>query len=77
MSDQRVTVFLLDLHERGMLAGATPEESFEIKCDLDNNPDFERDLGHLIIEIGVAPSKPFEFVLLRVGRVRDALEVVD
>jgi Bacteriophage tail sheath protein len=72
-----VTIFLLGLHERGMLAGATPEESFEIKCDLDNNPDAERDLGRLIIEIRVAPSKPFEFVVLRVGRVRDALEVTD
>ena len=60
-----------------MLAGATPEESFEIKCDLDNNPDAERDLGRLMIEISVAPSKPFEFVVLRVGRVRDALEVTD
>ena len=29
------------------------------------------------IEISVAPSKPFEFVVLRVGRVRDALEVTD
>jgi hypothetical protein len=72
-----ITVFLLELHENGMLAGADPEESFVIQCDLDNNPAPERDLGRLIVEIGVAPSKPFEFVVLRVGRVRDALEVTD
>ncbi len=72
-----ITVFLLGLHEAGMLAGATPDESFVVKCDLDNNPQAERDLGHLIVEIGVAPSKPFEFVVLRVGRIRDALEVTD
>ncbi len=67
-----VTIFLLGLHEAGMLAGATPEESFYVQCDLDNNPDSERDLGRLLIEIGVAPTKPFEFIVLRVGRVRDS-----
>jgi phage tail sheath protein FI len=72
-----ITIFLLGLHEAGMLAGATPDESFVVQCDLDNNPPAERDLGHLVVEIGVAPSRPFEFVVLRVGRVRDALEVTD
>jgi phage tail sheath protein FI len=72
-----VTFFLLGLHEAGMLAGATPEESFVVQCDLDNNPQSERDLGRLIIEIGVAPSKSFEFIVVRVGRVNDAIEVTD
>jgi phage tail sheath protein FI len=70
-----VTMFLLGLHEEGMLAGATPDESFYVQCDLDNNPDQTRELGQLIVEIGVAPALPFEFVILRVGRVRDSLEV--
>ena len=72
-----ITFFLLGLHEAGMLAGATPEESFVIQCDLDNNPQSERDLGRLIVEIGVAPSKPFEFIVVRVGRVNDTIEVTD
>jgi hypothetical protein len=70
-----VTFFLDALHEAGMLAGATPEESFYVRCDLDNNPADTRDLGELVIEVGVAPAQPFEFVVLRVGRVRDSLEV--
>ena len=52
-----------------------PDESFYVQCDLDNNPDQTRELGQLIVEIGVAPTLPFEFVVLRVGRVRDSLEV--
>ncbi len=72
-----VTMFLLGLHEAGMLAGARPEESFYVKCDLDNNPASERDLGRLVVEIGVAPSTPFEFIVLRVGRVHEALEVTE
>lgn len=70
-----VTFFLDALHEAGMLAGATAEGSFFVRCDLDNNPPEQRDLGQLLVEVGVAPSQPFEFVVLRVGRVRDSVEV--
>ena len=70
-----VTLFLLSLHEAGMLAGGAPEESFLVQCDLDNNPQAQRDLGQLLVEISVAPAKPFEFVVVRVGRVGGALEV--
>ena len=71
------TFFLDSLHEAGMLAGSVPEESFFVRCDLDNNPAAQRELGQLVIEIGVAPAQPFEFVVLRVGRVHDSLEVRD
>lgn len=70
-----VTLFLLSLHEAGMLAGGAPEESFLVRCDLDNNPQAQRDLGELLVEFSVAPAKPFEFVVVRVGRVGGALEV--
>ncbi|MDQ4054022.1 MAG: phage tail sheath subtilisin-like domain-containing protein [Actinomycetota bacterium] len=70
-----VTFFLDGLHEAGMLAGDTAEESFFVKCDLDNNPQAQRDIGQLLIEVGVAPVQPFEFVLLRVGRVTDSIEI--
>jgi Bacteriophage tail sheath protein len=70
-----VTIFLLGLHEAGMLAGATADESFYVRCDPDNNPASETELGRMIVEIGVAPAQPFEFVVVRVGRVHDSLEV--
>lgn len=70
-----VTFFLDTLHEAGMLAGNTAEESFFVRCDLDNNPPESRELGRLVLEVGVAPSQPFEFVVLRVGRVTHSIEV--
>jgi phage tail sheath protein FI len=70
-----VTFFLDSLHEQGMFAGATAEESFYVRCDLDNNPPEERDLGRLLVEVGIAPAQPFEFVVVRVGRVSDSVEV--
>jgi phage tail sheath protein FI len=72
-----ITFFLVGLHESGALAGATPDESFYVKCDLENNPASSRDLGQLIVEVGIAPSKPFEFIVVRVGRVREAFEVTE
>ncbi len=70
-----VTFFLDSLQEQGMFAGATAEESFFVRCDLDNNPPEERGLGRLLVEVGVAPAQPFEFLVLRVGRVSDSIEV--
>jgi len=34
-------------------------------------------LGELIVEIGVAPTLPAEFVAFRIGRVGDSLEVTE
>lgn len=70
-----VTGMLMSLHESGALVGETPAESFYIKCDLDNNPQSSRDNGQLIMEIGVAPTVPFEFIILRVGRLHESFEV--
>lgn len=69
------TMFLLGLHEAAMLAGATPEESFTVQCDSGNNPSDLTDLGELLLEVGVAPVVPFEFIVVRVGKVSDSLVV--
>jgi hypothetical protein len=69
------TMFLLGLHEAGMLAGTTPEESFTVQCDSGNNPSDVTDLGEMLIEVGVAPVVPFEFIVVRVGKVSDSLVV--
>jgi phage tail sheath protein FI len=69
------TMFLLGLHEAGMLAGATPEASFTVECDSGNNPADLTDLGELLLEVGVAPVVPFEFIVVRVGKVSDSLVV--
>jgi phage tail sheath protein FI len=63
-----LTTFLLALWQRGALAGASPAQAFFVKCDEQNNPSSTRERGELHIDVGVAPSKPFEFVVLRVGR---------
>jgi hypothetical protein len=72
-----VTNFLLSLWQRSALAGASPEEAFFVKCDDENNPPASRELGELHLDIAVAPSQPFEFVVLRVGRVDNEFSITE
>jgi len=70
-----ITALLLLLHERGALKGATPEESFFVRCDEVTTPRDERDGGRLIALVGIAPAAPCEFIVLRVGKQRNTLAV--
>jgi hypothetical protein len=63
-----VSAFLRTVWRSGALFGATPEEAFYVKCDEELNPPEERDLGRLIIEVGLAPVKPAEFVIFRISQ---------
>jgi hypothetical protein len=60
-----VGAFLTRQWREGRLFGQTPEEAFYVKCDEELNPPDRRDNGELIIEIGLSPVKPAEFVIFR------------
>jgi uncharacterized protein len=70
-----ITSFLLVLWQRGALAGNSAAEAFFVKCDDEINPPEQREIGQLLAVVGVAPSQPFEFIVLRVGRVNNAFEI--
>jgi phage tail sheath protein FI len=60
-----VTAFLKLVWRSGALFGATPEEAFFVACNEALNPPEVRDQGVLVIQIGMAPVKPAEFVMLQ------------
>ena len=64
--NRNITAFLLRVWRDGALFGSTAEEAFFVKIDRENNPPEVRDAGQLIIEVGVAPVKPAEFVIIRI-----------
>lgn len=68
-------VFLNGLFQAGTLAGASPKEAFFVKCDEENNPPEVVALGQVITEIGFAPERPAEFVLVTIKRSPGALSV--
>jgi uncharacterized protein len=63
-----VTNFMTMVWRDGALFGNTPGEAFYVKCDDELNPPASRDLGRLIVEIGMAPVKPAEFVIFRISQ---------
>jgi phage tail sheath protein FI len=63
-----INEFLLRVWRDGALFGATSDQAFFVKCDGDNNPPEVRDAGQLIVDIGIAPVKPAEFVVFRIAQ---------
>ncbi|MEX2631491.1 MAG: phage tail sheath subtilisin-like domain-containing protein [Tistlia sp.] len=62
-----VANFLTDVWRDGALEGTKPEEAFFVKCDRTTMTQTDIDNGRLICVIGVAPVKPAEFVIIRIG----------
>ncbi|MSP70988.1 MAG: phage tail sheath family protein [Myxococcales bacterium] len=60
--------FLIRLREKGMLTGSTPEEAFYVKCDEETNAPEDVDRGMMISEIGLAITRPVEFIVFRVAQ---------
>jgi uncharacterized protein len=63
-----VGAFLNLVWRDGALMGATPEEAYFVKCDSETNPQEVIDAGQVIIVVGIAPVKPAEFVIFRIGQ---------
>jgi phage tail sheath protein FI len=67
-----LNAFLRGLWRDGALFGATAEQAFFVKCDAETNPPDSIDEGKLVVEVGIAPVKPAEFVIFRISQFKDA-----
>lgn len=63
--------FMRELHARGALAGARPQDGYFVRCDNSNNPPPSVDAGRLVVDVGVAPVEPLEYIVLRLARGDD------
>jgi phage tail sheath protein FI len=63
-----ITNFLIRVWRSGALMGATEDEAFFVKCDRTTMTQDDIDNGRLICYIGIAPVKPAEFVIFRIGQ---------
>ncbi len=66
----RLTIegFLYDVWRTGALLGAKPEDAYFVRCDRTTMSQSDLDNGRLVCLIGVAPTKPAEFVIFRIGQ---------
>jgi phage tail sheath protein FI len=64
-----ITSFLTLLWRNGALMGTTPEQAFYVKCDEETNPPEVVEAGQLVVEVGLAPLRPAEFIVFRIGQM--------
>ncbi|WP_255486990.1 phage tail sheath family protein [Mucilaginibacter sp. SP1R1] len=63
--------YLTNLWRQGALAGPKPEQAFYVKVGLGQTMTFDDILnGKMIIEIGMAPVRPAEFIILRFSQIQ-------
>jgi len=65
---QTIEDFLLNEWKNGALLGTKPEEAYFVRCDRTTMTQNDLDNGRLICLIGVAPVRPAEFVIFRIGQ---------
>src|SRR5262249_55846727 len=61
-----VDEFLKRLWADGYFSGNNPEDSYFVKCDGTTTTAEERAVGQLVMEIGVAPAIPTEYIIFNV-----------
>ncbi|HEY0606873.1 MAG TPA: phage tail sheath subtilisin-like domain-containing protein [Herpetosiphonaceae bacterium] len=72
-----VSGFLDRLWQRGMLDGDTAEAAYSVTCDATTNPPEEIERGRIICQVRVLPPWPAEYVILRIGKTQDRVEILE
>jgi phage tail sheath protein FI len=67
--------YFRQLFQSGSLAGGSAAQAFYVKCDDETNPQAVRDSGNLVVEIGLAPATPGEFIVVRLIQEAGAAHV--
>lgn len=60
-----VETFVHQLFLAGALQGTRPQHAYFVRCGLDTTTQVDIDRGHVNIEVGFAPLRPAEFIILR------------
>ncbi len=68
-----VGAFMMRLFRQGAFQGDTPDKAFYVKCDAETTTQSDRDLGIVNIEVGFAPLKPAEFVIIKIQQIAGEL----
>jgi hypothetical protein len=64
-----VGAFMNGLFRQGAFQGSTPGQAFYVKCDAETTTQADRNLGIVNIEVGFAPLKPAEFVVIKIQQI--------
>jgi uncharacterized protein len=70
-----VGAFMNSLFRAGAFQGRTPQDAYLVKCDKDTNPQNDIDRGIVNIQVGFAPLKPAEFVIVHIQQLAGQIQV--
>jgi len=70
-----INQFLNGVWRTGALMGTTQNEAFFVKCDRSTMTQDDIDNGRLVCLIGIAPTKPAEFVIFRIAQTKSGTEI--
>ena len=65
---ETIDAFLFNEWKNGALLGGSPKEAYFVRCDRSTMTQNDIDNGRLVCLIGVAPLRPAEFVIFRIGQ---------
>ena len=68
-----LNAFMMGLFRQGAFQGSTPDQAFYVKCDGETTTQADRNLGIVNIEVGFAPLKPAEFVVIKIQQIAGEL----
>ena len=63
---RRLADYCRKLFDQGALKGNSPEQAFYVKCDAETNTPERWEAGEVVAEVGLAPSVPMEFIVVRI-----------
>lgn len=64
-----LNAYMMSLFRQGAFQGTSPKEAFFVKCDKDTTTQDDRNKGIVNIEVGFAPLKPAEFVVIKIQQI--------
>jgi uncharacterized protein len=64
-----IGAYLMGLFRQGAFQGASPKDAFYVKCDAETTTQADRNLGIVNIQVGFAPLKPAEFVVIKIQQI--------
>ena len=70
-----ITNMLDRLWRQGAFVGNSPDEAYQVRCDVVTTTTEDEAAGRIIAEVRVAPTVPYEFIIIRLGLTTDELQV--
>ncbi len=69
-----VGAFMNSLFRQGAFQGGSPKEAYYVRCDATTTTQNDRDRGIVNVEVGFAPLKPAEFVIIKIQQIAGEIQ---